>query len=202
MRPLPTPTRRSTRCNGSFAGVTQLLDTDSGMVGAPATFSTSAWYVPYTAGTTTASPATLHCDGTPLTGDTGYRVDGSIAPDHSGVVESARTSPSTECRIRQLRGYNDVANLDLRQVGATGGEFASLASVLSFGSSEAPLNIAAGGNVTLGAGGTVALGAGGNVTLGAGGNVTLGAGGNVTLGAGGSVTLNNGGSATVASAAP
>ncbi len=34
-----------------------------------------------------------------------------------------------------LRGFNDVANIDLRQVGATGGQFASLASVLSFGSS-------------------------------------------------------------------
>ncbi len=30
------------------------------------------------------------------------------------------------------RGYNDFANIDLRQVGATGGEFASLATVLSF----------------------------------------------------------------------
>ncbi len=30
----------------------------------------------------------------------------------------------------QLRGYNEVANLDLRQLGATGGQFASLASQL------------------------------------------------------------------------
>ncbi len=28
----------------------------------------------------TASPATLHCDGTPLDGDTGYRVNGTVAP--------------------------------------------------------------------------------------------------------------------------
>ena len=108
----------------------------------------------------------------------------------------ARTSPSTECRTTQLRGYNDVANIDLRQVGATGGELASLASVLSFGSSTTPLNVAAGGNVTLGAGGTVALGAGGNITLGAGGNATISSGSTITP-AGGTVALNNGGSATL-----
>ena len=51
-----------------------------------------------------------------------------------------RTSPSTASRMMmacseidgmpytQLRGYNDVTNVDLRQVGATGGEYASLAS--------------------------------------------------------------------------
>ena len=57
-----------------------------------------------------------------------------------------------------MRGFNDLSHMDLRQVGATGGEFASLATVLSFGSSAAPLNIGAGGNVALGSGGTVALG--------------------------------------------
>jgi hypothetical protein len=96
-----------------------------------------------------------------------------------------------------LRGYNDVTNIDLRQVGATGGEFASLASVLSFGSSTAPLNVAAGGSVTLGAGGTVALGSGGTVTLGSGGTATVGSGSTITPGSGGSVTLNNGATVTL-----
>ncbi len=115
------------------------------------------------------SAASWHCDGTPLTGDTGYRIDASVSPipvadawstgqnitfdsiTNVGGVQYIDGVPYT-----QLRGYNDVANIDLRQVGATGGEFASLASVLSFAYSTAPLNIAPGGCVTLGAGGTVA----------------------------------------------
>ncbi len=98
-----------------------------------------------------------------------------------------------------MRGYNDWSNIDLRQVGATGGEFASLATVLSFGSSVAPMNVNAGGNVALGSGGTVALGSGGTVTLGSGGNVTLGSGGTITLGSGGNVTLGSGGTVTLGS---
>ena len=172
---------------GSLASVNSLTDG----IGNPATFSTSAWYVPYTAGSTTASPATLHCDGTPLNGDAAYRVNGSITSNpgwSNGQNIAFDGVPYTS-----LRGYNDVANIDLRQVGATGGEFASLASVLSFESTATPVNIKAGGNITLGSGGTVALGSGGNITLGSGGNVTLGSGGTITPGTNGSVTVNNGG---------
>jgi sugar lactone lactonase YvrE len=180
--------------NENTAGsVTQLTDT----LGNAATFPTSAWYVPYTT-SATVSPATLHCDGTPLNGEQGYRVDSSIAPiapswsngqdlSFIGTIQSAE------------RGFNDLTNLDLRQVGATGGEFASLASVLSFGNSASPLNISAGGNVTLGSGGTIALGSGGNVTLGSGGNVTLGSGGTIALGSGGTITLGSGGNVTLGS---
>jgi hypothetical protein len=176
-----------------LSGVTQLTDGS----GNPATFSTSAWYSPNPP-SPTASAATLHCDGTPLTGDTGYRVNGSIAPITPSWT-SGQNIAFDGVMYTTLAGYNDVANIDLRQVGATGGEFASLASVLSFGSSATPLSVAAGGNVTLGAGGTVALGSGGTVTLGSGGNVTLGSGGTITPGSGGGVTLNNGGSATLSS---
>jgi uncharacterized protein (DUF2345 family) len=174
--------------------VTQLTDLSSNA----ATYPTSAWYVPHTAGTTTASPATLHCDGTPLSGDSAYRVDGPIAPITPAWSNGQDINFDGQLNT-QMRGYNDWANIDLRQVGATGGEFASLASVLSFGSSQAPLNIAAGGNVTLGSGGTIALGSGGNVTLGSGGNVTLGSGGTITLGSGGNVTLGSGGNVTLGS---
>jgi hypothetical protein len=180
--------------NENAAGsITTLTDAS----GNAATFPTSAWYVPYTTGST-ASPATLHCDGTPLEGEQGYRVDSSIAP-----ITPAWTNGQDLSFIGTLqsneRGYNDLANLDLRQVGATGGEFASLATLLSFGSSVAPLNVGSGGNVTLGSGGTVALGSGGNVTLGSGGNVTLGSGGSITLGSGGNVTLGSGGNVTLGS---
>ncbi len=126
--------------NESAAGsVTQLTSTGSS---GPATFPTSAWYVPSTTGSS-ASPATLHCDGTPLTGDSAYRVDASIAPITPPWSNGQDINFDGQLNT-QMRGYNDLANIDLRQVGATGGEFASLASVLSFGSSAAPLNIGCG----------------------------------------------------------
>ncbi len=214
--------------DASLASVTQLTDLDQGLVGSLATFSTSSWYTS-TPPSSTASAASLHCDGSPLAGDTGYRVNGNVDPI-SPAWTAGQNITFDGVSYNQLRGYNDKANIDLRQVGATGGELVSLASVLSFGSSSTPLNVAAGGNVALGAGGTVALGAGGTITLGAGGNatissgstitpaggvvalntggtailsnggtVTLGAGGNVTLGAGGNVTLGAGGTISYAS---
>jgi hypothetical protein len=182
----------------SLQSVTQLTDTDSGFAGIAATFPTSTWYTP-TSPSSTASAATLHCDGTPLSGDTGYRVNGTIAPV-SPQWQNGQNIGFDGVSYTQMRGYNDWANIDLRQVGATGGEFASLANVLSFGSSDAPLNISAGGSVSLGSGGTVTLGSGGNVTLGSGGNVTLGSGGNISLGSGGSVTFGSTSNVTLNSA--
>ncbi len=183
----------ATLTDASLNTVTQLATADVPPV--PATFSTSAWYT-QNAPNSTASPATLHCDGTPLAGDTGYRVNGPIAPI-TPAWSNGQNITFDGVPYSTLRGYNDVANIDLRQLGATGGEFASLASVLSFGSSTTPLTVAAGGNVTLGGGGTVTLGGGGSVTLSSGGNVTLGSAGTITPGSGGSVTLNNGGSVTL-----
>jgi len=179
--------------DGSLSSVSQL--TDAG--GNPATFSTSSWYSTV-APSSTASPATMHCDGTPLGSDTGYRVNGTVDP----ISPAWTSSPNIAfdgVPYTTMRGYNDVANMDLRQVGATGGEFASLASVISFGSSSAPLNIAPGGSVAVGAGGTVTVPAGGSVTLGSNGNATVGSGGKITPSSGGSVTLNNGATVTIPS---
>jgi sugar lactone lactonase YvrE/uncharacterized protein (DUF2345 family) len=179
---------------GSVGSAYELTDPS----GAPATFSTSTWYTPI-APSSTVSPATMHCDGTPLAGDTGYRVTGSIAPitpawtagqniTFDGV---SNTTPST------LRGFNDVASIDMRQVGATGGEFASLAGTLSFGNSSAPLSVAPGGSLAVGAGGAVTLGAHGTMTLTSGGNVTLGSGAVISNSS--TITLGTGGTATVPS---
>jgi sugar lactone lactonase YvrE len=180
--------------NENTAGsITQLTDAS----GDAATFPTSAWYVPWTTGSS-VSPATLHCDGTPLNGEQGYRVDSSIAPVSPAWSNGQDLSFIGAIQSNE-RGYNDLANLDLRQVGAVGGEFASLASLLSFGSSVAPLNISAGGSASLGSGGTITLGSGGTVTLGSGGTFTLGSGGTVTLGSGGTVTLGSGGTVTLGS---
>jgi hypothetical protein len=181
--------------NESTGGsVTQLTD----LLSHPATYSTSAWYVPYTTGTT-ASPATLYCNGVPISGAQAYRVNGSVSPI-TPAWSNGQDINYDGALNTQMRGYNDWGNIDLRQVGATGGEFASLATVLSFGSSVAPLNVNAGGNVAVGSGGTVALGSGGTVTLGSGGNVTLGSGGTITApSGGGNVTLGNGGTVTLGS---
>jgi len=177
----------------SLASVASLLDGTSN----PATFSTSAWYTPIPP-SPTASAATMHCDGTPLTGDTGYRVNGSVAPV-TPAWTNGQNIAFDGVPYTQMLGYNDVANMDLRQVGATGGEFASLASVLTFGSSQAPLTIAAGGSASVGPGGTVALGSGSTVVFGSGRNVTLSSAGTIALGSGGNVTLGSGGNATLSS---
>ena len=170
---------------------------------APATFPTSTWYTP-SAPSPTASPATLHCDGTPLGGEVGYRVNGSIAPITPAWSNGQNIAFDGQ-PYSTLRGFNDVSNIDLRQVGATGGQFASLASVLSFDTAATPLNIAPGGSVSVAAGGTVTLGAGGTIsvpggnvtvptggTISGGGTITFGTGGNVTLGAGGTTTITPG----------
>jgi hypothetical protein len=175
--------------------ITQLTTTD--IPGQPATYPTSAWYVPFVSGVSAGSAATLHCDGTPLTGPQASRVDASIAPITPAWSNGQDINFDGQDNTL-MRGYNDWANIDLRQVGATGGEYASLASVLSFGSST-PQNIPAGGNQTLGSGGTVTLGSGGTVALSSGGTVTLGSGGTITLGSGGTVALGSGGTVTLGS---
>ena len=177
----------------SAGSITQLTDAS----GNPATIPTSAWYVPWTSGSP-VSAATLHCDGSPLNGEQGYRINSSIAPISPAWTNGEDLSFTGALQSNE-RGYNDLTGYDLRQVGAVGGEFVSLASLLSFGSSVAPLNVGAGGTVALGSGGTVALGSGGTVTLGIGGNVTLGSGGTITLGSGGNITLGSGGNVTLGS---
>jgi sugar lactone lactonase YvrE len=177
----------------TVSGVLQLTDLSNNA----ATFPTSAWYVPYTSGAL-AAPATMHCDGTPLNGGLAYRVDASIAPITPAWTNGQDINFDGQLNTL-MRGYNDQAGIDLRQVGATGGEFASLANVLSFGSSSAPLNIGAGGTVALGSGGTVALGSGGTVALGSGGSVTLSSAGTITMASGGTVALGSGGTVALGS---
>ncbi|HMK23623.1 MAG TPA: Ig-like domain repeat protein [Terriglobales bacterium] len=93
---------------------------------APA-YSTTKWYttVPPSG---VGSPAKSHCDGTPLSPNTDpdltmYVVEGAadpISPASSWVNGSDVNFDGTISTT--LRGYDDWANLDLRQIGATGGE--------------------------------------------------------------------------------
>jgi hypothetical protein len=161
--------------NESSAGsVTQLTDS---LERNPATFPTSAWYVPYTR---PRQPARPRCIAMALRSPATSRLPRECVhrTHHSGMVERAGHSTSmATLQYTQMRGYNDLANMDLRQVGATGGEFASLAACFRSVLLGSAVEYCAGGNVTLGSGGTIALGSGGTVTLGSGGNVTLGSGG-------------------------
>ena len=163
--------------------------------GNPAAYS-SSWYEPYNSATTTASPATAHCDGTPLNSpsDLSVRVNGSldpISPSWSNSQNIAFDGPA----YTTLRGYNDVINLDLRQVGANSDQFASLQNSTLY--SSAGVTIGGGGGVTIGGGGGVTIGGGGGVTIGGGGGVTIGGGGGVTIGGGGGVTIGGGGGVTI-----
>ena len=92
---------------------------------APA-YSTTRWYTPNPPGGI-GSPANFHCDGTPLSPNTDpdptmYVVEGAanpITPASAWVNSSDLNFDGTINAA--LRGYDDWANLDLRQIGATGG---------------------------------------------------------------------------------
>ena len=139
---------------------------------APA-YSTTKWYSPVPpAGV--GSPAKSHCDGAPLLPNadpnpTMYVVEGAadpISPVSAWVSGSDVNFDGTISA--NLRGYNDWANLDLRQVGATGSE------------------IYGGGKLTVGTG-KLTVGTG-KLTVGTG-KLTVGAG-KLTVGTGvGDLTL-------------
>ena len=90
----------------------------------PLAYSSTKWYTPTQPGGV-GSPATAHCDGTPISRNdpnpTMYHVEGPADPitpewengsdvNFDGIIEMT------------LRGYNDWANIDLRQIGATGSD--------------------------------------------------------------------------------
>ena len=183
--------------NSTTIGTTTLTTIPLGSVvnltdqfGNPAAFTTSAWYST-TAPSSTASAATMHCDGSPLNNDTAYRVNGpvdSISPAWSnGQNITFDGAPYSD-----LRGFNDQGALDLRQVGATSGDFASLASETSYGSGG--VTFAGSGGVTFaGSGGVTYAGSGGVTFAGSGGVLFAGSGGVLFAGSGGVTFAGSGG---------
>ena len=146
--------------NGLPAGLTT---TD----GSPLAYSTTKWYSPFPPGGV-GSPVKAHCDGTPLSPNTDpdptmYLVEGAanpITPASAWVSGSDVNFDGTTSAA--LRGYDDWANLDLRQIGATGSE------------------IYGGGKLTVGTG-KLTVGTG-KLTVGTG-KLTVGAG-KLTVGTG------------------
>jgi len=105
-------------------GLSAALTTADGS--APA-YSTTKWYSAVPPGGV-GSPAKSHCDGTPLLPNTDpnptmYVVEGAADPILPVSAWVSGSDVNFDGSISAtLRGYNDWANLDLRQVGATGSE--------------------------------------------------------------------------------
>jgi hypothetical protein len=138
------------------------------------TYKSTSWYFPTVVGT----PATEHCDGTPildrarmsrttgLTGSLSWATGQDINFD--GVIETiTNTAPVTY----GLRGHNDWASIDPRQIGATG----SL-SVLGSGGLAGGSGGLAGGSGGL-AGGSGGLAGGSGGLAGGSGGLAGGSGG-------------------------
>jgi hypothetical protein len=101
----------------------ELTSTD----GSAPTFSTTKWYTPDPP-SGVGSPAKSHCDGTPLSPNTDpdptmFVVEGTANPISPAASWVNGSDVNFDGAISTtLRGYDDWANLDLRQIGATGGE--------------------------------------------------------------------------------
>lgn len=86
---------------------------------ANASHPTTKWYA---LNQTFGSPATSHCDGTTLllTDQPSFRLQGPA----SSITWSANQDINFDGKIETaLQGYSDWANIDLRQIGATGNDF-------------------------------------------------------------------------------
>ena len=159
------------------------------------TFPQTRWYVPWSS-TVPGSPATRHCDGTPI-----LDASAMVREDHD--IASLTWTPGRDINFdgqlnAALAGYDDLPNVDLRQVGATGGEYVSMAGLLGFGSGGT-LKMGSGGTLAMGSGGTLKMGSGGTLTMGSGGTLTMGSGGMLTMGSGGTITFGSGGTLALGS---
>ena len=114
-----SPDTLNTLTIGSLGGVSKLTTTG----GAAPTYGGIKWYAP---GIPVGTPATRYCDGTPLPTpkpDPMLRLDGiasSIIPAWT-ASQNIDFDPPGSPNI--LHGFSDWANLDLRQIGATGSAY-------------------------------------------------------------------------------
>jgi hypothetical protein len=93
--------------------------------GSALAYSTTKWYTPAQPNGI-GSAATHHCDGTPLSPGTDpnptmYLLGGAANPITPAWVNGSDVNFDGTINTT-LRGYNDWANLDLRQIGATGSD--------------------------------------------------------------------------------
>jgi len=177
---------------------------ESAGLGAVTPFRTR-WYAPQTnnfidnllssVGTHAAS---RHCDGSPLlaTDPPTVRLEGPFAPgaidwNNNGVIDSSAISQDINFSGvigSNFLGFNDWANIDLRQMGSRRNGFGFSGDVSSgdlIGGAGGDLIGGAGGDLIGGAGGDLIGGGGGDLIGGAGGDLIGGAGGDLIGGAGG-----------------
>ena len=106
---------------------------------------TTRWYAP---NQPFGSPATSHCDGSPITPNDPsknmFRLEGAA----SSLTWSANQDINFDGQIEaSLDGYDDWASIDLRQIGATGNDFWASGGVLSSKTGGGVLSSKTGGGV-------------------------------------------------------
>jgi len=134
-------------------------------------YSTTKWYTPTQPGGV-GTPATSHCDGTSLS-NTDPNPTMYLASGPANPTTPAWVTPQSDVNFdgtisANLRGYNDWASLDLRQMGATGSDV-----------------LGGGGKGIVGGGGKGIVGGGGKGIVGGGGKGIVGGGGKGIVGGGG-----------------
>ena len=132
----------------------------------------TVWYTPYTG---VGNPVTIHCDGSPNPKNTSMSQSDTAASALSWAADQDINFDGNSTEV--LQGYNDWANIDLRQIGATGTN-SSAGGELNWGGGGQNLG---GGGQNLGGGGQNLGGGGQNF---GGGGQNLGGGGQ-SLGGGG-----------------
>ncbi len=124
------------------------------------------WYAPYTG---VGSPVTIHCDGSPNTNGAEMSLSTGLSSTLSWSADQDINFDGN--KTETLQGYNDWANIDLRQIGATGTNSTAEGGGQNFG----------GGGQNFGGGGQNFGGGGQNL---GGGGQNFGGGGQ-NLGGGG-----------------
>ncbi len=139
--------------------------------GSALAYSTTKWYTPTQPGGV-GTAATSHCDGGALSNNdpnpTMYLASGPANPTTPEWVTPQSDVNFDGTLSASLRGYNDWANLDLRQIGATGSDV-----------------LGGGGKGIVGGGGKGLVGGGGKGIVGGGGKGLVGGGGKAIAGGGG-----------------
>ena len=146
--------------------------------GSALAYSTTKWYTPNQPGGVGAA-ATSHCDGTPLSPSTDpnlamYRVEGTANPITPAWVNGSDINFDGTINA-SLRGYDDWANLDLRQIGATGGDIAGGGTGFRIGGGTT-FRVGGGTGFRVGGGTTFRIGGGTGFRVGGGignGEITL-----------------------------
>ena len=106
---------------------------------------TTRWYAP---NQPFGSPATSHCDGSPITANDPNKNMFRLEGPANTITWSANQDINFDGQIEaSLDGYNDWASLDLRQIGATGNDFWAAGGVLSSKTGGGVLSSKTGGGV-------------------------------------------------------